>query len=118
MSISHQDGPRQGRALALTRADLEMRLAETFLLLNEIASSQALIERCCGRALALRPVDTETALERELALRTARDTAHATLEQIGDLSDRLTAVLRFISHHKRRTREAPLAVASGRHSLD
>jgi hypothetical protein len=81
-----------------TRGDVDARIGETFLALNQIAASLALIERSCSRALETLPVENDAALDNALALRVASVYAHVTLEQIGDVSDTLTTVLRFLSH--------------------
>jgi len=83
-----------------TRADVDARIGETFLALNQIAAALALIERSCDRVLDGLPVDDDAALDITLALRAARFNAHVTLEQIGNVSDTLTTVLRFLSLHK------------------
>ena len=80
-----------------TRADVDARIGETFLALNQIAASLALIERSCIRALDGLPVDGDAAVDIALALRAARLNAHMTLEQIGNVSDTLTIVLRFLA---------------------
>ena len=54
-----------------TRADVDARIGETFLTLNQIAASLALIERSCSRVLEELPVDDDEALEHALALRAA-----------------------------------------------
>ena len=83
-----------------TRADVDARIGETFLALNQIAASLTLIERSCGRVLEGLPVDDDATLDTAIALRTARFNAHVTLEQIGNVSDTLTTVLRFLSQKK------------------
>ena len=80
-----------------TRAEVDARIGETFLALNQIAASLALIERSCSRVLETLPVRDDAALDNALALRVARLHAHLTLEQIGDVSDALMAVLRFLA---------------------
>jgi hypothetical protein len=80
-----------------TRADVDARIGETFLALNQIAAALALIERSCDRALDGFPVGDDGAVDIALALRAARFNAHVTLEQIGNVSDTLTIVLRFLS---------------------
>ena len=82
-----------------TRGEVDARIGETFLALNQIAASLALIERSCDRVLEELPVNDAT-LDIALALRAARLNAHVTLEQIGNVSDTLTTVLRFLSRHK------------------
>ena len=83
-----------------TRADVDARIGGTFLALNQIAASLALIERSCGRALDNLPVHDDAALDNALALRVASLYAHVTLEQIGDVSDTLMTVLRFLAQQK------------------
>ena len=84
------------------RADVDARIGETFLALNQIAASLTLVERSCGRVLDVLPVDDDAALDHALALRAAIVHARLALEQIGDVSDTLATVLRFISHEKAR----------------
>jgi hypothetical protein len=84
----------------LTRADVDARIGESFLALNQIAASLALIERSCSRMLERLPVDDDAALDNAMALRVASLNAHVTLEQIGDVSDTLTTVLRFLAQQK------------------
>jgi hypothetical protein len=83
-----------------TRAEVDARIGETFLTLNQIAASVALIERSCERVLAGLPIDGDAALDTAIALRAARLYAHVTLEQIGNVSDTLTTVLRFLAGQK------------------
>jgi len=92
--------PRERTPLSPTRADVDARIGETFLALNQIAASLALIERSCDRVLDGLPVDDDATLDIALALRAARFNAHVTLEQIGNVSDTLTTVLRFLSQNK------------------
>jgi len=100
-----------GRRAAVAAArDADLRPADTFLLLNEIAASLAVIERTCDRALVAFPVDTDAAVGRAIALEAARTAARATLEQIGDLAETLTAVLRLFAERNTRPGEPPLAV--------
>ena len=107
MPNSRKKEPHRSAPLVATaRQDLERRFGETFLLLNEIAASLSLIERTCGHALEQLPVKDEVGLSRAVALRRARAAALGTLEQIGDLADTVTALLRFFSRDKRRAREA------------
>ena len=88
-----------------TRADVDARISGTFLALNQIAASLALIERSCDRALDVLPVDDGAILDAAIALRTARSHAQVTLEQIGNVSDTLTTVLRYLSQLKARTHD-------------
>jgi hypothetical protein len=86
-----------------TRADVDARIGETFLALNQIAASLTLVERACSRVGDALPVDDDAPLDHALALRAASLHAHLALEQIGDVSDTLTTVLRFLSQQKTRT---------------
>jgi len=86
-----------------TRADVDARIGGTFLALNQIAASLTLVERSCSRVADALPVDDETALDHALALRAASLHARLALEQIGDVSDTLTTVLRFLTQQKTRT---------------
>lgn len=97
------------------RADVDARLGETFLALNQIAASLALIERSCDRAMNALPVGDDAWLETAIALRTARSQAQATLERIGNVSDTLTTVLRYFSQQKSQPHENCdcLALAGG-----
>ena len=52
-----------------SRADIEARLSQAFLTLNQMAASLALIERSCSRVLEDLPVGDDDALEHALALR-------------------------------------------------
>jgi hypothetical protein len=88
-----------------TRADVDARISETFLALNQIAASLALIERSCDRVLDALPADDGAAVDTAIALRTARSHAQVTLEQIGNVSDTLTTVLRYLSQQKSRLHE-------------
>ena len=97
-----------------TRADVDARIGETFLALNQIAASLALIERSCDRALETLPVHDDAALDDALALRVASVCAHVTLEQIGDVSDTLTTVLRFLAQQKRSMPDECLMLAGSR----
>ena len=92
-----------------TRADVDARIGETFLALNQIAASLSLIERSCDRVLDALPVDDDATLDTAIALRAARFNAHVTLEQIGNVSDTLTTVLRYLSQQKSKTHEDCLA---------
>jgi len=83
-----------------TRADVDARIGETFLALNQIAAALSLIERSCARVLDGLPVDDDATLDTAIALRVARFNAHVTLEQIGNVSDTLTTVLRYLSQKK------------------
>ena len=94
-----------------TRADVDARIGETFLSLNKIAASLAQIERSCQRVLERLPVDDDAALDTALALRAARLNAHTPLEQIGNVSDTLTTVLRYLSQQKPKASENGLACA-------
>ena len=84
-----------------SRADIEARLSQTFLTLNQIAASLALIERSCSRVLEDLPVDDDEALEHALALRAATMYAQLTLERTDDVSDTLTTVARYLGYLKR-----------------
>ena len=86
-----------------TRADVDARIGETFLALNQIAASLALVERTCTQVVDALPVDDDGALTHSLVLRTASFHARLALEQIGNVSDTLTSVLRFLSQQKART---------------
>ena len=94
-----------------TRADVDMRIGETFLALNQIAASLALIERSCSRVMEALPVADDASADHTLALRAASLHARVTLEQIGDVSDALTTVLRFLAQQKTRTPDGCLALA-------
>ena len=85
-----------------TRADVDTRIGATFLALNQIAASLTLVERSCSRVLDGLPVEDDGALDHALALRAATLHAHLALEQIGDVSDTLTTVLRFLTQQKAR----------------
>ena len=91
---------RDRTTVAPTRSDVDARIGESFLALNQIAASLSLIERSCTRVLDGLPLHDDAALENAMALRVASVHAHATLEQIGDISDALTTVLRFLAHEK------------------
>ena len=95
-----------------TRADVRACIGETFLALNQIAASLALIERSCSRVLESMPVVDDAALDHAMALRAASVHAHLTLEQIATVSDTLTTVLRFLKQDKTRTLEDCLALAA------
>lgn len=103
--------PRDRTPLNPTRAEVDARIGETFLALNQIAASLALIERSCSRVMEALPVDDDAAVNNALALRVAGLYAHVTLEQIGDVSDTLTTVLRFLAQQKARTSDECLALA-------
>ena len=103
--------PRDRTPLNPTRAEVDARIGETFLALNQIAASLALIERSCGRVVEALPTDDDTAVNNALALRVAGLHAHVTLEQIGDVSDALTMVLRFLARQKTRIPDECLALA-------
>jgi hypothetical protein len=92
--------PRDRTPLTPTRADVAARIGATFLALNQIAASLTLIERSCDRVLEGLAVDDEAALDTAIALGAARFNAHVTLERIGNVSDTLTAVLRFLAQQK------------------
>jgi hypothetical protein len=94
-----------------TRADVDARIGVTFLALNQIAASLALIERSCSRALDTLPGEDQDALDSALALRVASVYAHVTLEQIGDVSDTLMTVLRFLGQQKTLQAEDCLVLA-------
>lgn len=94
-----------------TRADVDARIGETFLALNQIAASLALVEKSCSRMVDVLPVDDDAALEHVLALRTAGAHARLAIEQIGDVSDALTTVLRFLSQQKTRTASECVSLA-------
>ena len=83
-----------------SRANVDARIGETFLTLNQIAASLTLVERSCRRVLDVLPVDDDAALDHALALRAASVHARLALEQIGDVSDTLTTVLRFLAQQK------------------
>jgi len=55
-----------------SRAEVDARIGETFLALNQIAAALALIERSCDRVLDGLPVDDDATLDVALALRAAR----------------------------------------------
>jgi hypothetical protein len=92
--------PRDRTPRTPTRADVDARIGETFLALNQIAASLSLIERSCSRVLDTLSVEDHAALDSALALRVASVYAHVTLEQIGDVSDALMTVLRFLGQQK------------------
>jgi hypothetical protein len=96
--------PPPDRPGSPTRADVDARLRDTFLALNQIAASLALIERSCDRAMTL-PVADEAGLDSAVALRTARSHAQVTLERIGNVSETLTTVLRYLSQQKSQPHE-------------
>ena len=104
--------PRDRTPLNPTRAEVDARIGETFLALNQIAASLALIERSCSRVTEALPVDDDAAVNNALALRVASLYAHVTLEQIGDVSDTLTTVLRFLAQQKTRMSGECLSLAS------
>jgi hypothetical protein len=85
------------------RADVDARIGETFLALNQIAASLALVERSCTHVVDRLPADDDAALNHALTLRTASFHARLALEQIGNVSETLTSVLRFLSQQKART---------------
>jgi hypothetical protein len=93
---------------------VDARITETFLALNQIAASLALIERSCSRVLDELPVADGAVLDSALALRLATVCAHTTLEQIGDVSDTLTTMLRYLVQQKRSVCEDCLTFARWR----
>jgi hypothetical protein len=100
--------PRDRTPQSPTRADVDARIGESFLALNQIAASLALIERSCARVVDEMPLHDDASLDHAMALRVASLHAHATLEQIGDISDTLTTVLRFLAQEKAKAaRECP-----------
>jgi hypothetical protein len=102
-AISSDAMPKRDRTSPkTTRAEVDARIGKSFLALNQIAASLALIERSCGRVLEGLPVGDDAALDNAMALRVASLYAHVTLEQIGDVSDTLTTVLRFLGQEKAR----------------
>ena len=103
--------PRDRAPLNPSRADVDARIGDTFLALNQIAASLALIERSCSRVLEVLPVDGDAALDQALALRAASVHAHVTLEQIGDVADTLTTVLRYLTQQKVRASEECMCAA-------
>jgi hypothetical protein len=103
--------PRDRTPVNPTRADVDARLGETFLMLNQIAASLALIERSCTRVMEALPVADDAAVDHAIALRVASFNAHITLEQIGNVSDALTTVLRFLAQQKTRMPDECLALA-------
>ena len=100
---------RERTSLNPTRADVDARIGETFLALNQIAAALSLIERSCNRVLDGLPVDDDATLDTAIALRVARFNAHVTLEQIGNVSDTLTTVLRYLTQQKPKTPDECLA---------
>ena len=84
-----------------SHADIEARLSQTFLTLNQMAASLALIERSCSRVLEELPVRDDDALDHALALRVATMYAPLTLERTGDVSDTLTTVARYLGGLKK-----------------
>ena len=95
-----------------TRAEVDARIGETFLALNQIAAALSSIERSCDRVLDGLPVDDDATLDTAIALRAARFNAHVTLEQIGNVSDTLTTVLRYLSQKKTKSPGDCLAYAT------
>lgn len=93
-----------------TRADVDARIGETFLTLNQIAASLAFVEKSCSRMVDVLPVD-DAVLDHVLALRTAGAHARLAIEQIGDVSDTLTTVLRFLSQEKARSADDGFSLA-------
>jgi hypothetical protein len=112
-STSSYDMPLRARtSLTPTRAEVDARIGKSFLALNQIAASLALIERSCSRVLDGMPVGDDAALDDAMALRVASLYAHVTLEQIGDVSDTLMTVLRFLGKEKARAPRECLALAA------
>lgn len=89
----------------VTRADIEARLSQSFMTLNQIASSLAVIERSCNRALETLPMASDVEVDQALALRTAASYAQLTLERTGDISDTLSSVARYLRCLKRDQRD-------------
>jgi hypothetical protein len=79
-----------------SRAEIEIRLGQTFLTLNQIAASLAVIERSCSRALETLPIASDAELDHAIALRSAAAHALLTLERTGDVSDTLNIVARYM----------------------
>ena len=102
---------RDRTTLTPTRADVDARIGASFLALNQIAASLSRIERSCTRVLDGLPLHDDAAIDNAMALRVASLSAHATLEQIGDISDTLTTVLRFLAHEKASARRHCPALA-------
>jgi hypothetical protein len=94
-----------------TRAEVDARIGETFLALNQIAASLSLIERSCSRVMEALPIADDSAVDHAIALRVASLNAHVTLEQIGNVADTLTTVLRFLGQQKTRMPDECLALA-------
>jgi hypothetical protein len=90
----------------VSRAEIEARLSHSFLTLNQIASSLAVIERSCSRALETLPIASDAGVDHALALRTAASYAQLTLERIGDISDTLSSVARYLRCLKRGEHDA------------
>jgi hypothetical protein len=57
------------------------------------------------------PVDSDATLDTAIALGAARFNAQVTLEQIGNVSDTLTTVLRFLAQQKPKDMDECLAFA-------
>jgi hypothetical protein len=110
-SSSHGTPSRDRTSAKPTRAEVDARIGKSFLALNQIAASLALIERSCSRVLDRLPVGDDAALDNAMALRVANLYAHVTLEQIGDVSDTLTTVLRFLAQEKARAPRECLVLA-------
>jgi LDH2 family malate/lactate/ureidoglycolate dehydrogenase len=60
--------PRDRTPRIPTRADVDARIGETFLALNQIAASLALIERSCSRVLDTLPVEDDAAMDSAFAV--------------------------------------------------
>ncbi len=82
-------------------AEIESRICQAFLTLNQMAASLALIERSCTRVLDDMPIADEDALQNALALRGALKYVQLTLEQTGDVSDAITRVARYLGGLKK-----------------
>jgi len=84
-----------------SRADIEVRLGQAFLTLNQMAASLAMIERSCTRVLEGLSIADDHTLQNAVALRAATKYAQATLEQTGDVSDAISSVARYLGALKR-----------------
>jgi len=80
-----------------SRADIESRICQAFLTLNQMAASLAMIERSCTLVLEDMPIADEDALRNALALRGAVHYVQLTLEHTGDVSDAITRVARYLA---------------------
>jgi hypothetical protein len=78
------------------KGTIEARICETFIALNQMAASLALIERACRQVLDEMPVGDGAAIDNVLALRAATVYAQMTLERTGDVSATLTSVAKYI----------------------